>query len=383
MTLNKAPDSITENDLQTLVANEVLENKSLEYKQALAGNSDADKKEFLADVSAFANSGGGDLIFGIEENAGIPTNVCGLTGIDVDAEKLRLENIINSGVRPRIPGISITDVSLSSGATVIIIRIPRSWASPHMVTFKNHAKFYSRHSSGKYQLDVDELKAAFLLSETLSERIRNFRIDRLSRITVEESTVLLKKGPKAILHLIPFNSFSSNTRFDVISLGDKTLTLKPLGAQGWNHRYNFDGILTYARYPNENHAYSYLQVFHNGIIEAVDTDISTQLNDQKILYYGTEHVILTALPDFLSIQKNLGVTPPIFVMLSILGVRGYNMEVPAGIYRSSLDGHPIDRNDLIIPENIIEDFDCDHPAIMKPIFDAVWNAAGYPQSIYN
>ena len=34
--------------------------------------SDQEKEEFLADVSSFANTMGGDLIYGIEEENGIP-----------------------------------------------------------------------------------------------------------------------------------------------------------------------------------------------------------------------------------------------------------------------------------------------------------------------
>ena len=52
-------------DFEALVANAVAESATLEFKRSLFGNNDADKREFLADVSALANSAGGDLIFGI------------------------------------------------------------------------------------------------------------------------------------------------------------------------------------------------------------------------------------------------------------------------------------------------------------------------------
>jgi hypothetical protein len=40
----------------------VQEGKTLEYKRELPGGSDQDKREFLADVSSFANTEGGDII---------------------------------------------------------------------------------------------------------------------------------------------------------------------------------------------------------------------------------------------------------------------------------------------------------------------------------
>src|SRR5258708_28643064 len=72
MVLNKSLESIQESDLQALVDNQVTERKTTEYKEALPGNADGDKKEFLADVSSFANASGGDLIYGIKEQSGVP-----------------------------------------------------------------------------------------------------------------------------------------------------------------------------------------------------------------------------------------------------------------------------------------------------------------------
>ena len=61
---NKSISEINEADIQLLIGNEVQESKNLDYKEKLPENSDKAKKEFLADVSSFANSNGGYLIFG-------------------------------------------------------------------------------------------------------------------------------------------------------------------------------------------------------------------------------------------------------------------------------------------------------------------------------
>jgi predicted HTH transcriptional regulator len=53
----------------------VAESRVLDYKERLPGDSDADKREMLADVTAFANSAGGDLIYGVKER-----RKCGATG---------------------------------------------------------------------------------------------------------------------------------------------------------------------------------------------------------------------------------------------------------------------------------------------------------------
>lgn len=364
-----------ENDLQELVDNQIPESKTIDQKESLTGNSDLDKKEFLADVSSFANAAGGYLIYGMRENSGIASELCGLENINADAEIRRLENIIRDGIKPRIPGVSLWAIPLRTSRDAIIIHIPMSWASPHMVTFKNDSKFHSRNSAGKYQLDVSELRAAFVLSETTTERIRNFRIERLSKIIAGETPVLLNETAKIILHIIPFGAFNPAARFDVSSLASDVGKLQPISALGWETRHNFDGYLSF------KNQLTYLQVFRNGIIEAVDASIMEPKGSELTIPSLTfERKLLDALPRFLAIQRQLGVEPPLFIILSLLGVSGYTM----GVNTSRLDTYPIDRDALLLPEIILEKFDCNPSEVMRPIFDAIWNAAGWPRSMnYN
>ncbi|GAI14569.1 unnamed protein product, partial [marine sediment metagenome] len=194
-------DQITEENLQALIDNSVLEGKTIEYKQSLPSNSDSDKKEFLADVSSFANASGGNLIYGIYEdrNTGVPKTLEGLTIENIDREIIRLESMIREGIEPRILGITIKSVNLSNSRTALIIRVPKSWISPHRVSFKGHDKFYSRSTNGKYPLDVAELRIAFNLSETITERIRKFREDRIAKIFGNETPIPFYDNPKIVL----------------------------------------------------------------------------------------------------------------------------------------------------------------------------------------
>ena len=55
MILDRKPfESITEEDLQTLVDEEISESKTIDYKRDNYGNDDSEKKEFLKDISSFA-----------------------------------------------------------------------------------------------------------------------------------------------------------------------------------------------------------------------------------------------------------------------------------------------------------------------------------------
>src|SRR5438094_932364 len=128
---------ITEDDNRALIANAVPEGKTIEYKRELPGNSDGDKKEFLADVSSFANTSGGDLVFGVDEAQGIPSDVVELHMADRDQEIRRVDSIIGTGLEPRACYESRV-ITFRDGKLVLIIRTDRSWSGPHRVVFKSH-----------------------------------------------------------------------------------------------------------------------------------------------------------------------------------------------------------------------------------------------------
>jgi hypothetical protein len=387
MTINKPIESISEADLQALVSDGVPEGKVIEYKESLPDNSYDNKKEFLADVSSFSNAAGGHLLLGIEEEAGIPVQICGLPGIDPDAEILRLENMLRDNIEPRIPSLSMRAVQTSSGL-VIVVRVPRSWVQPHVVKYQRHWRFYSRNSAGKYPLDVSELRGQFLLSETRAERIREFRAERLGKVVSEETPIALIDGAKTVFHIIPFGAFDPAFKADVSVLEEKVWHFTPIDTSrvgGW--RYNLDGLVTYGFSRNPSLSRSYLQVFRNGCIEAVEASMMRVPDNQPpvISSGGYEKELLNALPRFLSIQKKLGVEPPVFVMVSLLGVYDYLVK-PAGT--TDFDplwwmdqAKPIDRDTLLLPEIVINTFEPNPAEAMRPIFDAIWNASGWPRSL--
>ena len=113
--------------LNQLIANGIEENPELEYKSAAALQRD-DKKitEATKDVSAFANSNGGVLIYGISEdrtNRHLPGNI---DPVDRKAiTKEWLEQILNARIRPRIHGIKIHLVTIADDKVVYILEIPK------------------------------------------------------------------------------------------------------------------------------------------------------------------------------------------------------------------------------------------------------------------
>ena len=187
--INKQIDKIELTDIEQLQSNAVLEGKTIEYKKQFPSNSDADRKEFLADISSFANTSGGDLIFGITEENGSPKSIDGIEIENVDEEVRKYENIIRDGIEPRTIFVTRT-INVSDKKIIFVFRVNKSWIGPHRVIYKGHDKFYSRNSAGKYALDTNELKIAFTLSQTLVEQISKFKQEECCPIWKSTKSIL-------------------------------------------------------------------------------------------------------------------------------------------------------------------------------------------------
>ena len=376
--INKKLDDITKQDIDDLVDNEVRESRTVEYKRQLPAGSDADKKEFLADVSSFANTSGGDLLYGVSEEEGIPTSAHGLSNINIDDEILRLGSILTSGLEPRIPGTHFRPIEGFSDGPVLMLRIPKSWTSPHMVKFKGSSRFHARTSAGKYQMDVQQIGSAFSMSESLPERIRQFRDDRLAKIRAGETPMRLIEGAKLVLHLVPLESFGGDSQLDIAQIGDQ---FQPLKGHAIDRRINIDGVVSYSLVQGDDALFvDYCQVFRSGRLEIVEGALIRSHNNQQIMGSSTyEPAVIEAVPKYLRALQDLGVSCPIIVMLSMLGTLGAYIWIDNTVSRNMTT--TIDRDVLLLPDVVIEDYNCDIPKTLRPAFDAVWNASGYPRSI--
>ncbi|MCA9406905.1 MAG: ATP-binding protein [Candidatus Omnitrophica bacterium] len=386
MTITNDLEQIDESYLQTLIDNSVGEGKNIEYKQSLPGNTDNDKKEFLADVSSFANANGGTIFYGISENSssGTPEALLGLEIQNSDSEINRLDNILRTGIEPRIPSFHIKSIPLNNSKAIIAIQTAKSWISPHRVTFKGHDKFYSRSSNGKYPLAVTELRVAFNLSETITEKIKNFKDSRISNIVADDTPVPLKENARIVLQLIPLNAFIPGQKHEIIDQREAESKLAPFfGRSGWSGRYNFDGYLTFTGTP-ENKFRSYTQFFRNGIIEAVDSHIirsrttQEQTTEKLIPSSGFEEELIHSLYRYMKFQESYKIELPIIVFVTLIGVKGYKMALRHNPWHDELPA--IDKDLLNLPEVMIENYETKSEHILLPCINAVWNACGFEKS---
>lgn len=377
--IQKRLEDISEDDLIAFIENQVREGRTIEYKRELPGGSNDAKKELLADVSSFANTSGGDLIFGVEEDKGLPTQVVGLRSGDLDAEILRLESIMDAGLEPRIRR-RLSVVGCGDGRRVIILRIARSWSGPHRVIFQQHDKFWGRNDAGKFRLDIGELRSAFTLSSTTIERIRGFRTDRIIAISNNETPVPMNPGPKMVMHCIPVESFAGQPNYDVMPFYQNHALLPAVGNSGYGRRLDLDGLVVGdgdRTYIGDN----YTHLYRNGIIEVVTGPGWTFEQDKvrRMASANYEWRLLQYLPVCFRVFKEIGANAPIYVSLTMTNARGLAM-ADSQSFNPFNRSFLINRETLALPESVVQDFSAKPVEILKPMFDLIWNACGYQGS---
>lgn len=380
---DKTIELITAADIQALIDGGISEGKNIDYKRELPGNGDAEKKEFLADVSSFANAAGGLLLYGVVADKGLPKQAVGFPTAVIDSEILRLENILRAGIAERIPGLRVVDLAVSPSHSIVVIRIPRSWIGPHMITYKGTSRFFSRDGRGKYQLDLGELRVAFAATSSTTERMRAFRADRIAAIVARETPVRLLDGPATILHVIPFAAMSG-AAIDVSDINPRAIGFTALRSSRYDlSRHNFDGLAVTAPFNPEGVTHAYAQLFRSGAIEAVNASMIHPENGQFWIRSSVvETEILHAVTQYIGVAAQLGLDPPYALMVTFTNVKGYGV-LPRTNNRIDWDtlGLPLDRDILMIPEVIAKAVEFDSATILRPIFDTLWQSAGWERSM--
>ena len=140
-----------------------------------------------------------------------------------------------------------------------------------MVVYAGTSRFFSRNSSGKFQLDVGEIGQAFAEQRTVGERLRNWRTERISKLLSGDGPIPLDAQRKLLFHFIPASSLVGPSVGSGWKISEQQRAfLKPSSlASSVSSRYNSDGYLTYSMKGATGTA-SYVQVFQNGALEYGD-----------------------------------------------------------------------------------------------------------------
>jgi hypothetical protein len=380
--------AIEKSDIDVLVASGRVEDRTIDYKSDLPGPTDDDRREFLRDVSSFANALGGDLVYGITENAGVPLDAPGVALTNFDELRLRLQSSVESNLDPRLPRLDVVHVSGFEKGSVVVVRVPQSWRAPHMITYKGLGKFYVRGNGNRHEMDVVELRSAFAAGEEQAERIRRFRADRFLYVLGGSSPVREFGGPLLIVHVLPLHPGPEplldleaiRANWGLLNREDGNVFELVSRA---SERPNLDGLLLFSPWEAEalSLSRSYVQVFRKGGIEFVQSQSHPE-GDRYVAApwidgNETESRILNLVRNARSFFEAVGIPTPFVVSVAFLRAYDLGVVTGSGWYR---EPKKFDREMLVLPEIIIDDPVRGTADVLRPVLDAFWQSAGYASS---
>jgi hypothetical protein len=149
----------TRADLQRLVDETLEESLTLDYKASAALSREGKAPdEMCKDVSAMANSAGGQIVYGIEEDkkAQKPSKIDeGVSDDKITREWI--EQVLNSRVQPRMSGITTARIDMGDGKFGYVITILQSRTGPHQAPDRKYYKRFDLQSVPMYDYEIRDV----------------------------------------------------------------------------------------------------------------------------------------------------------------------------------------------------------------------------------
>lgn len=143
----------TEKDITDATSNRTLEETvTFEGKREISNKS----VDIATDLSAFANTSGGVLIYGLAEDSNQKLTM--LNPIKLKGERERIDQIVRTCV-DEVPFFKVTAIETQQDPAIgyLVVLVPPSERAPHMVIVKGVNRFYGRSETGNYVLTQVEV----------------------------------------------------------------------------------------------------------------------------------------------------------------------------------------------------------------------------------
>jgi hypothetical protein len=348
---------LSENKLRDFLSLTIGEGSYIDYKVALSEDSKkAAYREFLKDVTAFANAEGGQILLGVKEpKEGIPVDdlIVGL----IEGENLAhdLERLASTSIDPRIPGLKINAFPLNSGKFYIVIHIPLSLGRPHMVNHDGHRCFYVRHSESSPPMTTHEVREAVLASATSEGRARCQVEKRLMEVRG-----LLGEKPAFFIQAVPL--ITPESPWNVLDPAFNNVVIGSMRSQGnrefglWSNIHQtptIDGVVGRDKYQDPRWE---TEAHRTGYVSACYYDVQKGASIKPDHYYLVWQEYCQLFRSFCQLLKELwdvsGTDLPYLVACAYLNAKGTILFDHPNDQRLRPRSNEYLKNEILWPEHI-------------------------------
>ena len=364
--IDKPLNQIDRADLDALVTHGRTEGRSLDFKLTFPGTTERAVKDFLADVTALANTDGGDIIIGVRDDGnGAAAEIVGVSDETLDSDLLRIESQLRDCVDPRVPNFRVQPIKLAQSKVVLVLRIGASTTAPHRVTHSKSSRFYARNSRGTYEMSTGELRSAFAASDEMPRKIRDLHQRAVAATSGKNMPCRLAQNPAAVLTVAPMSVLREARD---ISVSYQKAVNPPRLAGGTQWVVGLDGLIVHS--PVEDEAVRTWSVNHRkGYVDFAWAIGRIADDGQKLVVpHLFKNSVLTAVRSTVDTLRNLGIEGPWVAMATVIGVSGYRI-----IGGDSYITGPAWQDPAYLGE-IVDDIL--KPESLQPFIDGFWRVFG-------
>jgi hypothetical protein len=202
--LGEAPVELSIEMIKECITQGIVESDDLDWKEALPGREEPRLAEFSKDVAAMANTRGGVIVYGVEEERGKGAAKA-IKSVDIsEGSQRRLRQLAWSRIEPIVSGIGCIPLSSQDGSeTVLVLSIPRSPDAPHFIGRDKELGVPFRNGPETLWMRERDIERAyrdrFTQRETADSQVLRFAAGLKERLVSDETFLIGLAVPRTPL----------------------------------------------------------------------------------------------------------------------------------------------------------------------------------------